>query len=609
VLLSPLRIMNSVVLLAEHAGAVLLIAEIVLLLSAVLFRYVLRAPLTWSDELAEIMILWQAMLGAVVAFHRGRHLSPTVVTRNASSGTRRSLEGMSKTLVGFTCLLLGYFACQRTLADSALVTPILSVSRAWGSSAMIVGFAMVAVLAFGWVGRLAIHDALVRRAVILVLCVIAALYLVRHALANLGDISLVIHFGIICGTCMLVGVPIAFSFCISALAYVLLATNASPTIVSMRMEDGMSHVLLLSVPLFIALGAILDVSGMAKRLIHFLAALVGRGPAGMSYVLIGAMMLVSGISGSKAADMAAISPILLPEMRKRGVRDAEIIALLSASSAISETIPPSLVLIMTGAVTGLSIGALFKVGWTPALLMIAVVCMMARLRAPAAPSVSPRAGMREIMRLGLAAAPVLVLPLLIRAAVTEGVATATEVATIGVIYVFVVSLLLYRKFEWMRFYNALKSASSLTGAVFLILAASNAMAWGFVQSGASMLITDFASSVPGGRYGFLVASVALFVALGSILEGIPAIVLLGPILFPAAVSFGVPELHYALIAVMSMGIGLFAPPFGVGFYTACAIAKVDPSNAMRSVWVYLCVLIAGVAVISFFPALTSEIGF
>jgi tripartite ATP-independent transporter DctM subunit len=384
-----------------------------------------------------------------------------------------------------------------------------------------------------------------------------------------------------------------------------MATHAPLAIVPARMEAGMAHILLLSVPLFIVLGAMLDIAGMARRMVEFLSSVLGHVRAGLSFVLVGAMVLVSGISGSKAADMAAIAPVLLPEMRKRGSSDGEMIALLAASSAMSETIPPSLILIMTGAVTGVSIGALFTAGWIPAILLALMVCVLARLRSPKGDAAVRRIDWRNAARLGLVAAPVLVLPFVIRGAVVEGIATATEVATIGIAYVLVVTLALQRRFDWKRLYDALIDASALTGSIFLILAAANAMAWGFIQSGFTSTISAWAGAVPGGAWGFLLISVVIFVVLGSILEGIPAVVLMGPLLFPAAKSLGISEVHYALVAVVAMGMGLFAPPFGVGFYTACAIGRVNPADAMKSIWPYLGVLFAGVLLIACFPSMTA----
>ncbi len=151
--------------------------------------------------------------------------------------------------------------------------------------------------------------------------------------------------------CVLAGIPIAFAFALTTLAYIAVATDAPLSIIADRMEEGMSHLILLSIPLFVFLGKIVEMTGMAKAMVGFLAALLGHVRGGLQYVLIAAMYLVSGISGSKVADMAAVAPVLFPEMRKRGADDGELIALLSATGAQTETIPPSIVLITIGSVT------------------------------------------------------------------------------------------------------------------------------------------------------------------------------------------------------------------------------------------------------------------
>lgn len=591
-----------VVASAEHAGAMLLIVEIVLLSAAVFCRYVLSAPLVWSDELAELVIIWQAMLGAVVAFHKGQHLSLGVFVRRMPDRKREFLESVCLVLAVLMSAPLAYFAFQHARADFDLITPALEISPSWRTGALVAGLGLIALLGLGALAQRARSKASVLMPVAMVAVVLLGLYLARSQFAGLGNLNLIIFFVVLGGACMFIGLPIAFAFGIAAMAYVLLATHASLSIVPMRMEAGMAHILLLSVPLFVALGAILDIAGMARRMVEFLAALVGHVKGGLSYVLVGAMTLVSGISGSKAADMAAIVPVLFPEMRKRGAKEGEMIALLTASSAMSETIPPSLILIMTGATTGVSIGALFTAGWLPALVLAAMLCALARWRAvKSGEHRSERASWGQIGKLAAAALPVLVLPFIIRGAVVEGIATATEVATIGIAYVLVVTLAMLRGFDWSRLYQALKEASVLTGVIFIILATANAMAWGFVQSGFSSVLSGVASSVPGGSYGFLLMSIVIFVVLGSILEGIPAIVLLGPLLFPVAKALHISEVHYAIVAVLSMGVGLFAPPFGVGFYTACAIARINPADAMRAIWPYLAVIFAGVVLVAFVP--------
>jgi tripartite ATP-independent transporter DctM subunit len=359
------------------------------------------------------------------------------------------------------------------------------------------------------------------------------------------------------------------------------------------------------------LGLLIEMCGIAKAMVDFLASLLGHVRGGLAYVLIGAMYLVSGISGSKAADMAAVAPALLPEMKKRGAEDGRLIALLSASGAMSETIPPSLVLITIGSVTGVSIAALFTGGLLPALVgafaLAVVVFFHHRDEDPThAPRVA-RAGGREIGRRFIVALPALALPFVIRAVVVEGVATATEVSTVGIAYTLVVGLFVYRRFDWRRLYPMLVETASLSGAILFIIGCATAMAWALTQSGFSRDLALFMQRVPGGAGGFMAISVVAFVILGSVLEGIPAIVLFGPLLFPIARAVGIHEVHYAMVVVFAMGLGLFSPPFGVGFYAACAIGRVEPDRAVAQVWPYLGALFVALIVIAAWPWLS--IGF
>jgi tripartite ATP-independent transporter DctM subunit len=386
------------------------------------------------------------------------------------------------------------------------------------------------------------------------------------------------------------------------MGYVMLATSTPEMIVVGRMGEGLSHLILLSVPLFVFLGQLIEMTGMAKAMVAFLASLLGHVKGGLHYVLVGGMYLVSGISGSKAADMAAIAPVLFPEMKKRGAKEGDLVALLSATGAQTETIPPSIVLITIGSVTGVSISALFAGGLLPGLVL--AVTLMAVIRARYRHenlSEVRRSSGSEILRSFGVALPALALPFIIRAAVVEGVATATEVSTIGIAYAILAGLLLYRQFDWKRVYPMLVETASLSGSILLIIGAATAMAWGLTQSGFSRTLTEAMKTLPGGAYTFMSVSVLAFIVLGSVLEGIPAIVLFGPLLFPIAQAVGIHEVHYAMVVILSMGIGLFAPPFGVGYYAACAIGRVNPDAGIRPIGAYLLALFIGLVVVAAVP--------
>ena len=258
--------------------------------------------------------------------------------------------------------------------------------------------------------------------------------------------------------------------------------------------------------------------------------------------------------------------------------------------------------------TGVSIAALFTGGLLPALVLAVTLCAVVWSRSRREDlSHVRRAGAGEIGRAFLIALPAIALPFVIRGAVVRGVATATEVSTIGIVYAVFAGLLLYRQFDWRRLYPMFVETANLSGAILLIIGAATAMGWALTQSGFSAALATFMAGLPGGMPVFLGVTIVLFVVLGSVLEGIPAIVLFGPLLFPIAKQFGVHEVHYAMVVVLAMGIGLFAPPFGVGYYAACAIAKVHPDAGVRPIAGYLLALLAGTVVIAAFPWLS--IGF
>ncbi len=196
------------------------------------------------------------------------------------------------------------------------------------------------------------------------------------------------------------------------------------------------------------------------------------------------------------------------------------------------------------------------------------------------------------------------LPVLIRTAVVEGVATATEVSTIGIAYTVLAGVLIYRHFDWRRIYPMLVETAALSGAILFIIGAATGMAWALTQSGFSQSLAGVMAQMPGGRWGFLGVSIVAFIVLGSVLEGIPAMVLFGPLLFPIAKQLGVHEVHYAMVVILAMGIGLFAPPFGLGYFAACTIGRVSPDAAMGRIWPYLGVLVLGVLVIAAVPWLS-----
>ena len=594
--------------IAEFVGALLVLVETCILFAGVISRYVFDSPIMWTDELATFLFLWLAMIGAVVAVRRGGHMRLTTFVEWVGPKTRSWLATVAElvVIVFVIELLVPTMAYLKVQASTELVT--LQISDWYRVVALLVGAGLIALVAL-----LRLMETTTLREFVWALAVVGivagGLWVAQPLLMAMGFGSLIVFFVVLVAVCVGIGVPIAFTFGIATLSYLSLTTSLPATIVINRMDDGISNMLLLAVPMFVFLGLLMEMTGIARVMVNFLAALVGHVRGGLSYVLLGAMYLVSGISGSKAADMAAVAPILFPEMQRRGAHPGELSSLLATSSAMSETIPPSLVLITIGSVVpGLSIAALFTGGLLPAFVAALTLVVVAWWRSRTEDKgASERAPLSTIGRSLAIALPGLSLPFVIRYTVIEGIATATEVSTIGVVYTAMLGILVYRQFDWRRIYPILVETVSLTGAVMMIIGTATGMAWALTQSGFSLWLVSAMAAVPGGRWGFLAVTIAAFIVLGSVLEGLPAIVLFGPLLFPIAKAIGVHEVHYAMVVILAMGIGLFAPPFGVGFFGACAIGRTNPNDAIWRIWPYIGALVVSLLVIAAFPWLS--IGF
>ena len=534
--------------LVELPAALLVLAEVIVLLMGVTSRYVLHTPLVWSDELASILFLWLAMLGSIVAFQRGEHMRMTAIVGKLEPDKRAFFDLIAVAFLAFVVHPAYEFA-----SDEAFVTTLaIGIPNSWRAAALPIGLGLmllVGILQIFRFGRL--KDAFL--ALGLVAVVIGAMTLIGPLLMKLGNWNLMLFF-------------------------------------------------VFGVGAMVLLGLLIEMTGIARAMVNFLANLLGHVRGGLSYVLIGAMYLVSGISGSKAADMAAVAPALFPEMRKRGAKPGDLVALLYATGAQTETIPPSLVLITIGSATGVSIAALFIGGLLPGVVVGATLAALVWWRYRGEDLTGVRRATRgEIGKSFLIAIPALALPVVIRAAVVEGVATATEVSTIGIVYAVITGLLVYRQFDWKRIYPMLVSTASLSGAILFIIGAATGMAWALTQSGFSTALADAMKALPGGAVTFMAVSVVAFIVLGSVLEGIPAIVLLGPLLFPIARQVGIHEVHYAMVVTLSMGIGLFAPPFGVGYYAACAISRIHPNEGMKPIVGYMVALFIGTVLVAAIP--------
>jgi len=588
----------------EAIAAVLLLFVVGLLLTGVVSRYVFHVPIIWVDEAASISFLWLAMLGAAIAIDRNEHLRLSLFLGLLPPRIRSFVATLALLIVATVILVLIVPAYIYVREESFLTSAALNISVGYRASAIVVGLILMFVIAAGHAVRESKRaDLLGGLAVVAVLVGLG--FLLSPFFMTLGYLNILIFLVAAVAVCLLMGVPIAFCFGLGTIAFIAFSTRVPLIVVVGRMDEGMSSLILLSVPIFVLLGCILDATGMGRAIVNFMASLLGHVKAGMSYVLLGSLFLVSGISGSKVSDMATVAPALFPEMKRRGHKPKDMIALLATGAAMADTVPPSIVLIVLGSVAGVSIAALFTSGFIIAMVLFLVLAVMARWKASGENREGVKRASFHMVRAALViAAPALVLPFLIRGAVGGGVATATEVSTIAVLYAFIIGILLYGGISLRKCYSMLVETAALSGAILLILGTASAMAWALTQTGFANALSVYMTDLPGGWFSFMLVSIAVFMILGCFLEGLPAIVLLAPIMFPIAARLGIHEVHYAMVAVTAMNIGLMAPPIGIGFYIACKIGGVSPDEAMGAIWPYLGALLVGLLLIAAVPALS-----
>ena len=419
----------------------------------------------------------------------------------------------------------------------------------------------------------------------------------------MGPMSLTIFFGPLALLGIFAGAPIGFCFGTATMAYLVFATTTPLTVVIIRMDVGMSNLLLLAVPMFIFLGLLFEVMGLARPMVEFLAKLLGHVRGGLEYVLLGAIFLVSGISGSKIADMAAVAPALLPEMERRGNNPARMVALLAASGVMAETIPPSLVLITVGAVASVSIASLFAGGTLPAAIAAIALAIFVWWQARKTGTTSARASGREILRAfagsagaGIAAA--------IRFFVLDGITTATEVSTIGVFYCLVVGLCTWRNVTWSRLVPILVEVGGAVrcGDVHRRLGHRHGLGADAIRLLARSGAGDGRDRIGGAVHGGVDRGVHRARQSAGGHSGDRAV-------RPAGLPGGARVAHQrgALRdgGHHRDGHRRVCPALWAGFYASCAIGRVAPNEVMKHIWPYLAVLLVALIVIAAFPIITT----
>jgi C4-dicarboxylate transporter DctM subunit len=400
------------------------------------------------------------------------------------------------------------------------------------------------------------------------------------------------------------GMPIPLILALGGGLFFITTGDAPLVAIPQAFQYGISSFILLAIPFFMIAGALMEISGMAKRLIDMVQHWVGHWTGGLLIAEVVATYIFSGVSGSKAADMATIGAVMKTPVRAHGYPAAEFAAVLCASAAMSETVPPSLAMLILGSVTNLSISALFVAGIVPAVVLALALIVAVKIRsrrhgwAGAAPFSLGRA-----LRSVPGAVPALGVPVIVIGGIVGGVASPTESGSLAVVYGVFGAWPGLRAAGASRIYVAIRDATLTAGMVLLMVACANVLAQAVVVDGLGAAIGG-ALTAAHDRVLFLFLSMAALIVIGFLLEGFPAILIAAPIFLPAAVRVGIDPLQFGILLIMASGIGVMMPPAGIGFYIACTVSDAPVNPAMRASAIYNVFLLIGLVIVMLLPGLT-----
>lgn len=590
--------------IAEVVLVAALVGELIVVIANVAGRTFGQTGFLWTQEVAQLALSTITFVGGVVAYRRLQHVPVRAVLNLLPEKARLASEVVAELLVFASALFAGITSISLVEAGWHERTPILGTPTSAIELPLTLGMAL---LAFFSAERLwSSPRALVIKiaATLAAVCLLAVLTAGSWQPLLSGDavVALVLVFFVVA---IFGGVPVGFSLLLAAALY-LWAGHAGPLVtLTQNMVNGTSNYVLLAVPFFIFAGLIMERGGISLRLVQFVHALVGHFRGGLLQVVVVSMYLVSGLSGSKAADVAAVGSVMRGMLDRQNYSRGEGAAVLAASAAMGETVPPSIAMLVLGSITSLSIAALFAGGLIPAavigLCLLALIYLRARLSGAQS---TPRAPLSTIGRTGAAAVLPLLMPVLLFGGIIFGVATPTEVSSFAVIYGLFLASFVYREFNAKETLRTVVDSAALSGMVLFILAAASAFSWMLTVAGVPQRLVTMLHSFNDSTVIFMVGSIVLLILTGTLLEGLPALNVLAPLLLPIAGQLGVNELHYGIILVIAMGIGAFMPPAGVGFYVCCAIQRTKVEEASRAMFPYLVVLVVGLLFVAFVPWFT-----
>jgi len=596
---------TALLAVSDTIAAIMLAADLLVVCVSVALRYWFNAPVEWSDDVARGLMVGSSFFGAASALARGDNPGVKFFIERLPSGARAVIDAVAAVLmtviagyVAFNALKLGGLTSGQTTGSGL---PLELTFYPMG-----IGALFMTAFALDIFSSRPLRD---MTSGVIVTALIAGLYLAwdhfsPDTVPSSGMLMLVGFFVSLFG-----GLPIGFALALAALTFIWVEGTLPGVIFAQQMARGIDNFVLLAIPFFILVGYLMEANGMSVRLIELLQRAVGRVRGGLNVVMVTSMVLFSGISGSKMADVAAVGSVLIPAARRSRQNPGSAVALLAASAVMAETIPPCINLIILGFVANLSIGGLFVAGLLPAGLMalaLIVVCIIFGRRPQPSDDIEPRTPISGLWSGAIASFGLI---FMIFFGFKSGFATATEISAFAALYAIVIGSVVFRELGFKSAAQSFVHAATRSGLVLFIVAAAQSLAFILTLQQVPHMVGDMmlALSKTNGVWLFLLLSIAVLIVMGSVLEGAAALIIFGPLLLPVAVKLGIDPLHFGVVLVIAMGIGLFAPPLGLGLYGACLIGNVPIEQTVKPILGYLGLLFLCLLVVAFVPAISTAL--
>jgi tripartite ATP-independent transporter DctM subunit len=568
---------------AEIIVVLALAGELVAMFGNVISRSLFNTSLLWSLEIGELALVVMTFVGGAIAYPRNEHMALHVLVQRLPQRWHAVIDALACWQVFAMAIAAGWLSWEMLLSRWDERTPYLGLSAIWFAIPMIFGMALLAWFA-------------VRRALLLVVLLIGSSMLGPQA----RDYALPATFAVFVLQ-LLLGVPIGFVLLMATLLYLHTSHTIPLSVVPINMQGGISSFVMLSIPFFILAGYVMTEGGLSRRLTDFIISLVGRFRGGMLQVIVVSMYIMSGISGSKVADVAAVGTTMKDIMRRERYNPGETAAVLATCAVMGETVPPSIAMLVLASVTSLSIGSLFVAGLLPAAVIALCLMVLIYFRSRGRAEEPRKHSLREIVRAGADAIPAVIAPIILIGGIVSGVATPTEISSTAVIYALVLSVFVYRTLGGGQLWRVMTGTAAQAGMVLFITSTASTFSWSLTIAKMPQRIAALFGTLHGSATLFMLATIVTLVVMGALLEGLPALLIFGPLLLPMAAQFGVDPLQYGIVLIIAMGLGAFSPPIGVGMFVTCSICDTTMENASRHMVPYLVVVIIGLLLVAFVP--------